>query len=199
MNFQVTKRFLFQYGIKAFGIAFLTTFMALSVGCAKQSKTGYWQLSKQSIKQLRANYRHALRKDGVRVIQQGETVKMIFPSDQMFSVVSANLNSSYRETLNLAAKLIKTYQIVSIKVAAYSDNVRRVKNPSNFKKVITTRQAEVVSNYLYERGINTRLIYAAGYGDHDPIAKNTTAAGRSLNRRIEVSFRFYPRPYKNYQ
>ena len=40
--------------------------------------------------------------------------------------------------------------------------------------------------YLVSRGIEPTRIETRGFGEEVPVATNTTNAGRSLNRRVEV-------------
>jgi chemotaxis protein MotB len=39
---------------------------------------------------------------------------------------------------------------------------------------------------LLSRGVEPRRLSLAGYGDQRPIATNTTADGRSRNRRVDI-------------
>jgi outer membrane protein OmpA-like peptidoglycan-associated protein len=43
-----------------------------------------------------------------------------------------------------------------------------------------------VRDYLVQQGLNSGTISATGLGKNDPIADNTTAAGRQKNRRVEI-------------
>lgn len=167
----------------------------LLAGCASKPKVHYTPAKKQTIKQLRHGYIQSLRDNGVRVIKVGQTIHLIFPSDQMFHYNSANILASYRPVLSTAASLMHTYDKVSVQVAAFSDTKPRAFGPSNRKKVLTTRQAQVVSNFLWSRGINARLIYAVGKGSKHPVARNNSYLS-SVNNRVEVTFRFYPRTKK---
>lgn len=196
---QLTKSVICNSGNKILGLIFIAMFIAVSAGCAHKPQSISIPTGKEGLLQLRQSYINTLRKHGVQVIRVGETVKLVFRSDLLFNPVSANINPYYRRTLNEAAKLIKTYETVTVKVAAYSDNVRYITDPRNHKQALTARQAQVIGKYLYAYGINARLVYAQGYGDKHPTAINATASGRSVNRRIEVSFRFYPKPFNNYK
>jgi chemotaxis protein MotB len=49
-----------------------------------------------------------------------------------------------------------------------------------------SRAASVVAYFDRAHHISRSLLSAAGYGDSQPIASNDTAAGRELNRRIDL-------------
>lgn len=53
--------------------------------------------------------------------------------------------------------------------------------------VLSQRRAEAVSGYLGSRGIAASRITASGRGESLPVAGNDNAAGRQLNRRVEVT------------
>jgi OOP family OmpA-OmpF porin len=50
---------------------------------------------------------------------------------------------------------------------------------------LSQRRAQSVANYLKRKGVTNRLT-AKGYGETQPIADNSTEAGRSENRRVEL-------------
>jgi outer membrane protein, adhesin transport system len=52
---------------------------------------------------------------------------------------------------------------------------------------LSERRADLVKAYLAERGIDADRITVAGRGNENPLASNGTAAGRKMNRRIEVT------------
>jgi len=40
---------------------------------------------------------------------------------------------------------------------------------------------------LVHKGVSSNRLTATGYGDQNPIASNSTATGRAMNRRVSVS------------
>ena len=50
---------------------------------------------------------------------------------------------------------------------------------------LSQRRADSVKQYLVNSGIAAERLVTRGFGEADPIASNSTAAGRSENRRIE--------------
>lgn len=47
-------------------------------------------------------------------------------------------------------------------------------------------RANAVKTYLINSGISADKLTAKGYGEANPVADNTTEAGRVLNRRVEI-------------
>ena len=135
----------------------------------------------------------AMRAAGVKIYQYGETVRLVLPSDRFFAPRSANLNDESNGVLNVMGKYIRSYKTVDISVTGYSDNRAIVSAPKNFQDALTARQAQAITSELWDLGINTRLLYAVGKGNDDPVAWNGSSEGRSINRRVEISFRFYPK------
>ena len=52
---------------------------------------------------------------------------------------------------------------------------------------LSTERALTVTRVLVTAGMKQENLIAAGVGDHDPIASNTTGEGRQRNRRIEIA------------
>jgi outer membrane protein OmpA-like peptidoglycan-associated protein len=51
---------------------------------------------------------------------------------------------------------------------------------------LSQKRAESVRAYLLKKGLKENQIEAKGYGSEKPVADNSTEAGRSKNRRVEI-------------
>jgi chemotaxis protein MotB len=71
-------------------------------------------------------------------------------------------------------------------VAGHTDNVpiKTARFKSNWE--LSTARAVVVTKYMIDQGYPATNVGAAGYGEHDPVADNTTEDGKAQNRRIEM-------------
>ncbi len=165
-------------------------------GCAHKQPIE-WTVTQQTNMQIRHNYLRSLRAEGVQVIRVGQTIKVVLHTDRMFAPSSANLYRSYQSVLTTVANYVRTFKTGTVVVTGYSDNVVRGRGVKDHKQLLTALQAQVVSDFLWSRRIKTSLIVAQGVGKHKAVAWNGSYLGRSINRRIEVTFRFYP-TYKSY-
>jgi type VI secretion system protein ImpK len=77
----------------------------------------------------------------------------------------------------------------SLRIIAYTDNhpIRTVRFPSNFE--LSGARASAASAVIGRVVGDPARLSHEGRGDADPIAPNTTAEGRDLNRRIEIVLR----------
>ena len=51
---------------------------------------------------------------------------------------------------------------------------------------LSTARADAVLQFFIHHGVDESRLTVAGYADQNPIAPNDTAAGRALNRRVDV-------------
>jgi len=77
---------------------------------------------------------------------------------------------------------LKRKEDEKIELGGHTDNVGK----AEANLVLSTARANTVRAYLLEKGIAPERVTAKGYGMTMPVAENTTAEGRGLNRRTEV-------------
>ncbi len=71
---------------------------------------------------------------------------------------------------------------IRLEIEVYTDNQG---SASNNLRLSQTR-AQVMVNYLINRGINAKRLTARGYGGTKPVTSNITATDRQLNRRVKM-------------
>ena len=99
-----------------------------------------------------------------------------------FDSGDATLRPDARHTLDKTAENLKQWQDVNIEVAGHTDDRGR----ESANRRLAQRRAEVVRQYLIERGLAAERLVAKGYGASRPVADNATRAGRQQNRRVEL-------------
>ncbi|MEJ8827463.1 type VI secretion system protein TssL, long form [Variovorax humicola] len=108
-----------------------------------------------------------------------------FKGDDMFVPGQAQVNAKLVQTI---AKVANEINEVSgtVRVAGHSDN-RPIKTrlfPDN--QALSERRAAAVAEVLMTSGVASERLVVEGKGDTQPVADNTTAAGRARNRRVDI-------------
>ena len=106
----------------------------------------------------------------------------------VFSSGSAAINKQGRDALDAVAKAFQGLQDKTVIVAGYTDNVP-VAGKGQFKDNwdLSTERAVSVVRYLQSKGVDPKMLGAAGFSEYRPLGANDTADGRSQNRRIEIA------------
>ena len=52
---------------------------------------------------------------------------------------------------------------------------------------LSAQRALTVTRGLIEEGVPSSAVFAAAFGSQQPVASNADAAGRALNRRVEMA------------
>lgn len=99
-----------------------------------------------------------------------------------FALGKIYLDPSSENTLNYIAELLLHYSQTSIEISGYTCNIGTPQN----NLILSRKRAQQVKEYLTSRGVNPANVVIIGRGEANPIAPNTTEAGRRLNRRVEV-------------
>ena len=100
-----------------------------------------------------------------------------------FAFDSDALTSSSDATLKLAADKLKKCEAIAVKIDGYTDST----GTARFNQELSQKRADAVKAYLIQNGIAASRLSAKGDGEADPIAPNTTIAGRAENRRVELT------------
>jgi outer membrane protein OmpA-like peptidoglycan-associated protein len=105
-----------------------------------------------------------------------------------FDYESFDLTKDSRSELNKLFNLLSNNPSIKVEIQGHTDS----KGLKSFNKKLSQKRAESVRKYLVKKGINKIRVTAVGYGENQPIAKNTNSdgsdneEGRALNRRIEL-------------
>ena len=102
----------------------------------------------------------------------------------LFESGSDVLTEDSLRVIETIAAVFAKYPSVNIEVDGHTDASGISAN--NLK--LSQLRANAVRDYLVKQGIAAERLSAYGFGDGVPIADNSTAAGRRLNRRIEFNF-----------
>ena len=95
---------------------------------------------------------------------------------------SAELTPQSVGTLAKVAQSLLAWPNVRIEVRGHTDST----GPAEANRNLSYRRALTVRDSLIQMGVSASRISAVGFGEDYPIADNTTSAGRSQNRRVEI-------------
>lgn len=130
--------------------------------------------------------------------RRGELV-LSLPSEVLFSTGSAELSKQGEYAVVEVAAVLKHFPDRRFLVVGHTDNQDFAKPKAGSGSAapaaciptdnwqLSTERALTVTRVLVTAGMKQENLLAAGVGDHDPIASNTTADGRQRNRRIEIA------------
>lgn len=105
----------------------------------------------------------------------------------LFASGSAKVGKEGKVALDAVAEAFKGLKGKNVIVTGYTDDVPISKKggyEDNWD--LSTARATAVVRYLQSKGVDPRMLGAAGHSEYRPLASNDTAEGRSQNRRIEV-------------
>jgi outer membrane protein OmpA-like peptidoglycan-associated protein len=103
-------------------------------------------------------------------------------SDLLFATGKYDLTEKARESLARIAGIIESHPGLHLVVEGYTDNT----GSPEFNEKLSNQRADAVHDFLVQQGVNPQDITAVGYGENFPVASNSTAQGRALNRRVEL-------------
>ena len=120
-----------------------------------------------------------------------DAVKVTFDSGILFTTGSSTLSSTAKTSLSQFATVLKSNADCDVAVKGYTDNAgwkNSTAEQSAQKNLnLSQQRAQSVTNYLQSLGVpSTQIRSTMGYGEADPVADNSTAAGKAQNRRVEV-------------
>ncbi len=103
-------------------------------------------------------------------------------SDVLFHFNDFTLTPEAREKLAKIAGILVAYGAVCPHLEGYTDNV----GSDEYNLRLSMKRAGAVRDYLISQGVSSANLTAAGLGSTNPVAPNSTAAGRERNRRVEM-------------
>jgi len=106
-------------------------------------------------------------------------------NEVLFDFNSSALRPSSRTSLQQMADVFQKYPDTTLSVQGHTDSI----GSAAYNQRLSERRADSVAGYLQDLGVRSSRIQTIGYGKSQPRATNSTAAGRQLNRRVEIHVR----------
>lgn len=151
------------------------------VGAGVGALGGYvWS---QRMEEQKRSMEQATKGTGVEVTQTADNqLKLEVPSDVSFDVGRADIKPNFRPILDKFAQGLVANPATTVRIIGHTDSsgTDAINNP------LSVNRAASVRDYLTSHGVGMQRIAIDGRGSHEPIADNSTDAGRAKNRRVEI-------------
>jgi len=148
-----------------------------AVGAAAGGGYGYY------MDQQEAKLRQQLQGTGVSVTRYGDNVILNMPGNITFASGNANINANFYPVLDSVALVLKEFDKTRVDVTGHTDST----GSDQFNQILSQQRASAVAQYLMTRQLPAQRFVISGVSKNQPIADNSTAAGRAANRRVVIT------------
>lgn len=145
----------------------------------------------QAFKALKSKLDQVASKQGlsgkikVSVTDQGLLIRLL-TDKLLFDSGSATPREAALPLLKEVAGLLKTTQADHQLIVSGNTDNQPISGTFQDNLALSSARAEAIFRTFAHDGISPLRMTAAGRGEYSPIASNTSDAGRSLNRRVEI-------------
>ena len=149
-----------------------------------QQQTQQAQQQAQQAIQEKEQMRARLREQLNQVLQTRDTARGLIVSmpDVLFDFNKYTLKSEARERLAKISGIVEAYPGLKLQVEGHTDSI----GSDEYNVQLSEKRADSVRAYLISNGVRPDSVSAQGFGKADPVADNSTASGRKLNRRVDM-------------
>jgi outer membrane protein OmpA-like peptidoglycan-associated protein len=119
-----------------------------------------------------------------QVLQTRDTARGLIVSmpDVLFDFNKYTLKPEARERLARISGIVLAYPDLKLEIDGYTDSI----GSDEYNQTLSDKRSEAVRDYLTSSGVSANNVTSRGFGKADPVADNSTSAGRQLNRRVEM-------------
>lgn len=100
----------------------------------------------------------------------------------LFGFDQSRISPAFADELIGLVRILNDNPGLRIVVEGHTDSL----GTDAYNLALSERRAEAVVSFLFDRGVNASQIDIRGFGEARPVADNANAAGRALNRRVEI-------------
>ncbi len=108
--------------------------------------------------------------------------KISFETETLFDFDKTALKNEGKQRLDLLASRLMDGVVQVVVALGHTDSL----GAQAYNQQLSERRARAVADYLSDKGIPNEKIFTEGRGGSQPIASNSSEAGRALNRRVEI-------------
>lgn len=126
--------------------------------------------------------------NGCPAIKEEVVKKVTASAKNVFFVTgSAKLQTKSFKALDQVVAILNEDAALKLDIEGHTDNT----GTDKINVPLSQNRAKAVHDYLVGKGIDAARLSSEGFGSSKPVADNKTAAGRTLNRRVEMKLKYY--------
>lgn len=110
------------------------------------------------------------------------SLRVNIPSNVSFDTGKYALKPALLPVLDSVARALVQHPELRAKSIGHTDST----GSDATNQTLSVNRARAVANYLSQQGVPVGVLTAEGRGASNPIADNSTAQGRAMNRRVEL-------------
>jgi outer membrane protein OmpA-like peptidoglycan-associated protein len=111
-----------------------------------------------------------------------DVLRITMTNQTAFETDSSTIKQGFNSTMDKVADVVLRYGKTTLTVVGHTDNV----GSNDYNQKLSERRAHSVAEYLESKRVNALRLALAGKGETQPIASNSSEAGRQQNRRVEI-------------
>ena len=99
-----------------------------------------------------------------------------------FERASSKIDNTSQSILNSIVEVLKKNPNYKLDIKGYTD----ADGDDKMNLKLSNSRAKIVENYLVKKGVSANRLFTKGFGEQNPVADNSTDAGKAKNRRVEL-------------
>ena len=130
-----------------------------------------------------AKLRQKMKGTGVSVTRNGDQIILNMPNNVTFDSNASQLKPAGANTLSGVAMVLKEYEDTRVHIIGHTDS----SGSRELNMRLSEQRAESVGTALITMGVDASRLNMGGVGPDQPVASNSTAAGKAQNRRVTLT------------
>ena len=130
-----------------------------------------------------AKLRQKMKGTGVSVTRSGDQIILNMPNNVTFDSNASQLKPAGANTLSGVAMVLKEYEDTRVHIIGHTDS----SGSRELNMRLSEQRAESVGTALITMGVDASRLSMDGVGPDQPVASNSTAAGKAQNRRVTLT------------
>ena len=122
---------------------------------------------------------------GCPVAAADAAVRALVPAGRLFEADRTVLRADSGAALGKLARVLRSCHGCTLEIVGHTDAI----GPAAANLQFSSARADALAAWMQAGGVPAARLHARGAGEGEPVAEETTPAGRQANRRIEIIIR----------